>query len=165
MVAANEAQFDVLYFDCSEDTATISASEKISSCSWKIMPSTAAVVTWSILSQALCKRCPSARELGGCLSDIKAKYPRVFVDSTEECEVSLQALEELFQAELNGDTGRETIVLLDHVDVLDPKQLKSLRHVMRQSRCLFTGISNSETKLVLQGMPSVDEDTEYHGNP
>lgn len=129
------------------------------------MPSTAAVITFSLLSQALCKTCPSAGERGGYLSDIIAKYPRVFVDSTEECEMSLQALEELFQAELDVDTGRESIVILDHVDVLDPKQLKSLRRVMKHSRCLFTGISNSETRLELQGMPSVDEDTEYHGNP
>ena len=129
------------------------------------MPSTAAVIIWSLLSQALCKICPSARELGDCLWGIKAKCPQIFVDSPEACEMSLQALEQLVKAELNVDTGRKTIVILDHVDVLDHKQLKSLKHVMRQSRCLFTGRSNSKLRLELQGIPSVDEDTEYHGNP
>lgn len=163
MVAANEATFDILYFDCSGDTATISSSGTVSSSSRKIMSNTAAVITWSLFSQALCNRCPSVAELGGCLLDIIRGHPQLFVDSSERWEVSLQALEGLFDTEVNVNTDCQIIVILDHVDAIERNQLKDLRSFMRQSRCLFIGMSNSETRLELQGIPSVDEDTEYHG--
>ena len=102
-------------------------------------------------------------------------HPRIFFDIQEDGEKAIDAFEKLFQAALYLEPMKETIIVLDNIDVLDRSNLRPLRESIQrvldcqrsdeavQIRCLISGQPTPDIKIALQGISTIDEDTEYYG--
>lgn len=140
-----------------------------------IRSSKAAFILWCLIGQALQGRCQSAGEVGACISSILKQYHGTCLEIQEGGKTVLEPLEKLLQFALNIEPSKEATIILDHLDAVDRKNLRLLKESVQkvldkqreddvtEVRCVITGKPTADVKWSFQGIPSIDEDTEYFG--
>ena len=173
--ARRQESVRVLYFNCGLDIGNISNFPSIALRYPNIGSSETALILWSLFGQALQGDYPSTDHMGASISQITSMYPRMFLDIQADREKVLNAFEKLIQAALNLEPRKETVIVLDHIDILDRMNLKPLIECIQrvldcqrsgeiaQIRCLICGQPTPDVKIALQGITSIDNNTEYYG--
>ena len=172
----------ILYFDCSflylDHVLDVEGTLEAQQAALRyplIRSSKAAFILWCLIGQALQGRCQSAGEVGACISSSLKQYHGAFLDIQEGGKAVLEPFEKLFRFALNVEPSKEATIILDHVDAVDRKTIKLLKesvlHVLdgqreddvAKIRCLIIGKPTADVRWLFQGVPSIDEDTEYFG--